>query len=108
MRSTRSSTSSAYASGAPLGPAGARTAASSQPVCTPGARIAPVSAETLETTSLRGVVVTEPRLPLRARRPSDLARLAGSLLLLAVPIAIGSVAVSTSIGLEQDLTRSFE
>ncbi len=67
-----------------------------------------MSADTLETTSQRGVVVTEPRLPLRARRPSDLARLAGSLLLLAVPIAIGSVAVSTSTGLEQDLTRSFD
>ena len=65
-----------------------------------------MSADT--TTSLRGVVVSEPRLPLRSRRPSDLARLVGSLLLLAIPLVLGSVAVSTSTGLEQDLLRSFD
>ena len=67
-----------------------------------------MSAQADETTSQRGVVVVEPRLPLRARRPSDLVRLALSLILLAVPIVLGSVAVSTSSGLEADLSRSFE
>jgi glycosyltransferase 2 family protein len=65
-----------------------------------------VSTET--TTSTRGVVVSEPRLPRRSRRPSDLARLVGSLLLLAIPLVLGSVAVSASTGLEQDLLRSFD
>ena len=57
---------------------------------------------------MRGVVVVEPKLPRRSRRPSDLARLVGSLLLLAIPLVLGSVAVSTSTGLEQDLLRSFD
>jgi uncharacterized membrane protein YbhN (UPF0104 family) len=65
-----------------------------------------VSAQADETTSQRGVVVVEPRLPLRARRPSDLARLLLALVLLAVPLVLGSVAVSTSSGLEQDLFES--
>ena len=60
------------------------------------------------TTSVRGVVVSEPKLPRRSRRPSDLARLVGSLLLLAIPLVLGSVAVSASTGLEQDLLRSFD
>ncbi len=62
----------------------------------------------MSTTSSRGVVVSEPRLPRRSRRPSDLARLLGSLVLLAIPLVIGSFAVSASTGLEQDLLRGFD
>src|SRR5207244_13407960 len=101
MRLTRSRTISAYGSGSPDGIPG-----SSQAGREPGARVAPVSTDT--TTSQRGVVVSESRLPRRSRRPSDLARLVGSLLLLAVPLVLGTLAVSTSTGLEQDLLRSFD
>ncbi len=66
------------------------------------------TATAVETTSARGVVVADSPLPRRARRPSDLLRLVGSLLLLAVPLVLGSVAVSTQTGLEQDLFRSLQ
>jgi glycosyltransferase 2 family protein len=65
-----------------------------------------VTVAPVQTTSGRGVVVVEPRLPRRVRRPSDLLRLVGSLVLLAVPLVLGTVAVSTSTGLEQDLFNS--
>ena len=59
-----------------------------------------------ETTNARGVVVVEPPLPRRARRPADLARLMVSVVLLAVPLVLGNVAAGTSTGLEQDIFRS--
>ncbi len=59
-----------------------------------------------ETTSAGGVVVVEPRLPQRARRPADLVRLAVSLLLLALPLVLASYALRTTGGLEQDLVKS--
>jgi glycosyltransferase 2 family protein len=65
-----------------------------------------VSHEATETTNARGVVVVEPPLPRRARRPADLARLIVSLLLLALPLVLGNVAAATSTGLEQDIFRS--
>jgi glycosyltransferase 2 family protein len=65
-----------------------------------------VSHEATETTNARGVVVIEPPLPRRARRPADLARLVVSLLLLAAPLVLGNVAAGTSTGLEQDIFRS--
>jgi len=65
-----------------------------------------VSHQATETTDARGVVVVEPPLQRRARRPADLARLVLSLLLLAVPLVLGSVAAGTSTGLEQDIFRS--
>jgi glycosyltransferase 2 family protein len=65
-----------------------------------------VSHEATETTTARGVVVVEPRLPRRARRPADLARFALSLVLLVLPLVLGNVATGTSSGLEQDIFRS--
>ena len=65
-----------------------------------------MSAVATETTNARGVVVVEPPLPRRARRPADLARLLGALVLLALPLVLGNVAVGTSTGLEQDLFKS--
>ncbi len=65
-----------------------------------------MSHEATETTTARGVVVVEPPLPRRARRPADLARLIVSLLLLALPLVLGNVAAATSTGLEQDIFRS--
>jgi uncharacterized protein (TIRG00374 family) len=65
-----------------------------------------VTVTAVGTTSTRGVVVVEPTLPRRARRPADLVRLFLSLVLLAIPLVLGSVAVSTSTGLEQDLLNT--
>ncbi len=65
-----------------------------------------MSSEPTETTSARGVVVVEPRLARRARRPADLARLVVSIVLLALPLVLGNVAAGTSTGLEQDIFRS--
>ena len=65
-----------------------------------------MSHEATETTDASGVVVIEPPLRRRARRPADLVRLVVSLLLLAVPLVLGSVAAGTSTGLEQDIFRS--
>ena len=59
-----------------------------------------------ETTTARGVVIIEPPLPRRARRPADLVRLMVSVVLLAVPLVLGNVAAGTSTGLEQDIFRS--
>jgi glycosyltransferase 2 family protein len=65
-----------------------------------------VSHAATETTNARGVVVVEPPLPRRARRPADLVRLMVSVILLAVPLVLGNVAAGTSTGLEQDIFRS--
>lgn len=59
-----------------------------------------------ETISPRGVVVVEPPLDRRARRPADLVRLMISLLVLALPLIAASYALRTTGGLEQDLVKS--
>ena len=65
-----------------------------------------MSHEAEETTNARGVVVVEPPLARRARRPADLARLMVSIVVLALPLVLGNVAAGTSTGLEQDIFRS--
>jgi uncharacterized membrane protein YbhN (UPF0104 family)/tRNA A-37 threonylcarbamoyl transferase component Bud32 len=65
-----------------------------------------VTVAPVETTSGRGVVVVEARLPRRARRPADLFRLALAVLLLVLAVTLGAFAVSTSSGLEQDLIQA--
>ena len=59
-----------------------------------------------ETISPRGVVVVEPPLDRRARRPADLVRLMISLLVLALPLIAANYALRTTGGLEQDLVKS--
>jgi len=59
-----------------------------------------------ETTSLGGVVVLEPPLPRRARRPADLVRLVFSVAVLVLPLVLASYALRTTGGLEQDLVKS--
>jgi len=60
-------------------------------------------AATQRTTSERGVAVIEPPLPRHVRRPADAVRLIVATVLLVVVLAIGSLAVGTAAGLEQDL-----
>ncbi len=60
-------------------------------------------AGTQRTTSERGVAVIEPPLPRHVRRPADAVRLIVATVLLVVVLAIGSLAVGTAAGLEQDL-----
>ncbi|MCU0265198.1 MAG: flippase-like domain-containing protein [Actinomycetia bacterium] len=54
-------------------------------------------------TSDRGVVVVEPRLPRRVRRPADLLRLVVVVALAGLMVGLATVAVGTTDGLEQDL-----
>lgn len=60
-------------------------------------------AATQRTTSERGVAVIEPPLPRHVRRPADALRLIAATVLLVLLLAVGSVAVGTAAGLEQDL-----
>jgi len=56
-----------------------------------------------ELSSRRGVLVVEPPLPLRVRRPADLLRLVVVVELLAIVVGLATFAVGTAGGLEQDL-----
>ena len=55
------------------------------------------------TTDAQGVVVVEPPLSSRVRRPGDLLALIFALVVLFVAVGVGDVAVGTATGLEQDL-----
>jgi len=56
-----------------------------------------------ERTSESGVLVVEPELPRRVRRPVDLLRLISTVIVLAATLTIADLAVGTAAGLEQDL-----
>ena len=62
-----------------------------------------MSEEVREDTSEHGVVVVEPRLPRRVRRPADLLRLVAVVAAGVLLVALGALAVGTTDGLEQDL-----
>lgn len=49
------------------------------------------------------VEVVEPRVPARVRRPSDLVRLVGAIVVLVIAVALGDVAIGTAGALESDL-----
>lgn len=49
------------------------------------------------------VEVVEPRLPARVRRPSDLVRLVGAIVVLVTAVALGDVAIGAAGALESDL-----
>ena len=57
----------------------------------------------MTTASTSGVIVIEPPLPQRVRRPADLLRLVVALVALAAIVAAADLAVGTARGLEQDL-----
>ena len=65
-----------------------------------------VTVAPVESRSGRGVVVVEPRLPRRARRPADLLRLLVVLLLLVGLVVLASFATGTRGALEQDLIQA--
>jgi uncharacterized membrane protein YbhN (UPF0104 family) len=62
-----------------------------------------VNSTTPSPTDVEAVVVVEPPLSSRVRRPGDLLALAFALTLLVVAVSLGDVAVGTASGLEQDL-----
>lgn len=62
-----------------------------------------MTAPALETTSDRAVLVVEPALPRRVRRPADVLRLVGVVAFAVLTVGLAMLAVGTTDGLEQDL-----